>query len=184
MMKEEWKKVKDWPYEVSNIGRMRKKFRENPEYILKLQIDKDGYRRITMCHNRKRKHYFVHRLVLNAFKGPPPFLKAECRHLDGNRSNNYWQNLEWGTRKENCRDTILHGNSLCGEKNSKSCLTNQQVYEMIKRYEHLKQGRKRVPKGLLVALATEYGVNKRTIIRIYSAYKEHDLYEFRRYPSK
>ncbi len=56
--------------------------------------------------DKKRIH--VHRLVLEAFVGPCPE-GMECRHLDGDRTNNRLENLAWGTRKENTADSMRHG---------------------------------------------------------------------------
>jgi len=50
----------------------------------------------------------VHRLVLEAFVGKCP-KGMECRHLDGNSLNNNINNLCWGTRSENQRDSVKHG---------------------------------------------------------------------------
>lgn len=33
----------------------------------------------------------------------------ECRHLDGNSNNNNLENLCWGTRGENRKDSAKHG---------------------------------------------------------------------------
>jgi len=43
----------------------------------------------------------VHRLVCEAFHGPPPFDRAVVIHLDENALNNKPENLKWGTQKEN-----------------------------------------------------------------------------------
>jgi hypothetical protein len=43
----------------------------------------------------------VHRLVCEAFHGPPPFEKAVVIHIDENALNNRPENLRWGTQKEN-----------------------------------------------------------------------------------
>lgn len=43
----------------------------------------------------------VHRLVCEAFHGPPPFERAVVIHLDENALNNRPENLRWGTQKEN-----------------------------------------------------------------------------------
>ena len=46
----------------------------------------------------------VHRLVAHAFLGPPPSEAAsQVNHIDGNRSNNGIQNLEWVSHSENVR---------------------------------------------------------------------------------
>jgi hypothetical protein len=43
----------------------------------------------------------VHRLVCEAFHGPPPFEGAVVIHLDEDARNNRADNLRWGTQKEN-----------------------------------------------------------------------------------
>ena len=57
----------------------------------------DGFRFIYVL---KGKTYKVHRLVCEAFNGPPP-PGAVCMHLDEDSSNNCPENLKWGTQKEN-----------------------------------------------------------------------------------
>ena len=49
----------------------------------------------------KNKTYKVHRLVCEAFNGPPLLNKNVCMHLDENSKNNRPENLAWGTQKEN-----------------------------------------------------------------------------------
>lgn len=44
--------------------------------------------------------YKVHRLVCEAFNGPPDEGQV-CMHLDENGGNNKPGNLEWGTQKQN-----------------------------------------------------------------------------------
>lgn len=55
-----------------------------------------------------RKRRYVHRLVLETYCGDCP-LGMECRHLDGNPSNNHISNLRWGTKRENVEDRERHG---------------------------------------------------------------------------
>jgi hypothetical protein len=45
--------------------------------------------------------YKVHRLIAEAFHGPPPFDDAVAMHLDENAANNRATNVRWGTQKEN-----------------------------------------------------------------------------------
>jgi HNH endonuclease len=45
--------------------------------------------------------YRVHRLIAEAFLGPPPFEGAVAMHFDENAAKNRSSNLLWGTQKEN-----------------------------------------------------------------------------------
>lgn len=49
----------------------------------------------------KGKTYKVHRLVCEAFNGPPTEEANVCQHKDENAANNAPDNLVWGTQKEN-----------------------------------------------------------------------------------
>ena len=44
--------------------------------------------------------FFVHRLVLGAFVGLCPD-GMEAHHVDHDKNNNHWRNLEWATHSEN-----------------------------------------------------------------------------------
>jgi hypothetical protein len=50
----------------------------------------------------------------------------QCRHLDGNRSNNRLDNLAWGTPLENGADKARHGTAK-GERNGRAKLTAAKV---------------------------------------------------------
>jgi len=107
-MKEIWKPIAGYEglYEISNCGKI-KSLHHNKERILKLNKHRDGHLLIKLCKNNIYKSFFVHRLVLEAFVGLCP-LEMECRHLDGNPENNRLDNLKWGTRSENVKDSIKH----------------------------------------------------------------------------
>lgn len=77
---------------------------------------RDGYYIVTLCKGGRHCTRNVHRLVLEVFSGPR-LDGQECRHLDGNRLNNHFDNLTWGTRKKNARDRNEHGRTACGEHN-------------------------------------------------------------------
>lgn len=56
----------------------------------------------------KKKNYYVHRLVAQAFIKNLENL-PQVNHKDGNRSNNHVSNLEWVSALDNIRDYIKKG---------------------------------------------------------------------------
>jgi hypothetical protein len=75
---------------------------------LKPKVDSKGYCRITLQKDGKPHDFLIHRLILMAFRGPPPEGTEGC-HKDGNKGNNGFHNLYWGTRQQNVQDSIRHG---------------------------------------------------------------------------
>jgi len=63
------------------------------------QTNHKGYKRVSLQWKNKRKQYFVHRLVAEAFK-PNPLKRPQVNHMDGDKSNNHASNLEWVTIAE------------------------------------------------------------------------------------
>ena len=70
--------------------------------FLKQTKDKDGYLRVILQKNKKRKICTVHRLVAETFI-PNPENKPQVNHKDENKQNNNVSNLEWSNAKENIR---------------------------------------------------------------------------------
>lgn len=93
-------------YQVSNDGEVIALNFHNQKFskVLNQDFDKytDGYKRVTLYKNGKRKRYSVHRLVCEAFI-PNPENKPYVNHIDSNRTNNKISNLEWCTPLENTK---------------------------------------------------------------------------------
>lgn len=111
-MVEEWKDIYGYEglYQVSNLGRVKSLPRDTKnqyafqERILKPSIDKDGYEIVGFG----KKLHKVHRLVANAFI-PKISGKEIINHKDGNKRNNYVNNLEWCTTQENIIHAVKTG---------------------------------------------------------------------------
>ena len=104
-MTEMWKPIVNWPYAVSDQGRvMRLKAarRTHPGLILKSWPMYKGYLQVELREKPRRKRAAVHRLVLEAFIGPCPEGK-EANHINGDKLDNRPENLEWVTSSENTK---------------------------------------------------------------------------------
>lgn len=111
-----WKKL-DSTYEVSEYGDVKSvdraikrggKIHKIKGKKLKHKICRNGYHRVGLSKNGKTKHKSVHRLVAKLFIGKPN-KKLEINHIDGNKSNNHFTNLEWVTRSENMKHAVANG---------------------------------------------------------------------------
>jgi hypothetical protein len=77
--------------------------------------NKTTYPSVRLSKDGRKKHLNVHRLVATAFHGPAPE-GYECRHLNGDPTDNRAVNLRWGTSAENSADIRLHGRNAMSNK--------------------------------------------------------------------
>lgn len=114
-VKELWKPLLEYKgIEVSSIGRIRKAANKSrKERILtEFPKDRDGYYRCSVQRlDGTWTSQPVHRLVAKAFI-PRTKNRDIVNHIDGNRTNNRIENLEWVTPKEN----VIHSLNLVQEK--------------------------------------------------------------------
>lgn len=121
---ENWKPVVGYEelYEVSDQGRVRSVDREvETSYqhgpvvkkykgrVLRPSADKDGYLRVYLSWKGQVSTRFVHRLVLEAFRGTCPPGHQAC-HYDDEPTNNRLENLRWDTNSANNLDMVRNGN--------------------------------------------------------------------------
>ena len=141
----EWREVVGHPgYMVSNEGRVK-----HPSGQILKQCRKQS-KHLTVWINRK--NFYVHRLVLEAFKGKCP-IGMQGLHGDDNAENNRVENLRWGTHTENMRDKSVNGIQIHGEKVAGAKLKEDQVIEI----------RRRIRRESIRSLALEYGVTHSAI---------------------
>jgi len=99
MNKEKWKVIPDSIYSISSHGRIKN---NKTKYIKKLWKHYKGHLKIALRVNKKRKNYFVHRLVAIAFIPNPDNLPL-VDHLDEDKANPHISNLEWVSHSENTK---------------------------------------------------------------------------------
>ena len=81
---------------------------------LKFSVNPKGYCIVIFSINGKPKGFGVHQIVARQFiNNDNPECKTQVNHIDGNKTNNNIENLEWVTAKENMRHSIdILGNNL------------------------------------------------------------------------
>ena len=111
---EVWKDVIGYEglYQVSNMGNIRclgfegqsrKQGKKRYVDYVNPRLDKNGYYYVRLCHPiLKSKAFMLHRLIAQAFIDNPKN-KEQVNHINGIRSDNRIENLEWMTSKENLR---------------------------------------------------------------------------------
>lgn len=100
----------------------------------------------------------VHALVLQAWRGARPD-GQQCRHLDGDRSNNCPSNLKWGTAAENMADAVRHGTAICIRRGAAHPRTKLSV-QAVSAIRTMASSRRQVD------LAAEFGCSQRHVSAI------------------
>ncbi len=144
-----WKDVQGYEgvYQVNKLGEIRSLDRHTKigwrkGRVLKGVKGNNGYLRLTLCKNHIKKNFTVHRLVALTFI-PNPDKLEQVNHINGIKSDNRVENLEWCTASENTYHAYKTGlTSKKGSKNNNAKLTEEKaenIRELLK--EGMSQGK-------------------------------------------
>lgn len=177
-MKEEWKDVKGFEglFQVSNTGKF---FSKRSGRILKQHTASSGYVQVTTkIGGREGVHkcFKMHREVANCFLGEPSKDKKEwakesyygvspVNHIDGDKQNNHYTNLEWSTGIENNTHYLeeLGGKGRVNKvRHPDTKLTDSQVRE-IREYSELGLSQR--------VIAKKYNVSRSSINNAVNGYR-------------
>lgn len=156
-MVEEWRPIPEYEglYAITRCGKVKRLqgYQAKTERILKPRLSGglSHYVIYTLSKDGKPKTQGLHRLLLQAFIGPPPTPEHECNHIDGNPLNNSLDNLEWVTASENIQHMLRLG-LRCekrGAEHYAAKMTQEQAFEIKQRYAAGESA---------AALGGEYGV--------------------------
>lgn len=136
-----WKTIEGFPaYAVSNYGQVKrivKGLRHNAiaGHILTPCKGVRGYFHVRLCGpNHKPKILSIHKLVLETFDKPKP-INFQCNHIDGIKTNNHIDNLEWVSCPVNIHHAYKTGlNRQYGKTHTNAKLSENQVHQIRKLY--------------------------------------------------
>ncbi len=115
-----------------------------------------GYRTVKLpLGGSKHQTVRVHTLVLETYRGPS--LGRVARHGIRGPGDDSLDNLQWGTQKENCQDTIAHGRTTTGVKNAQAKLTDDTAMQVYVRYRAGESG---------AVLAREFGISQPSVVAV------------------
>ena len=149
-------------YEISDWGRLKRAMSGKGTFVGRILcggLDKDGYRYTSLSIDGIAHKVKIHRLVMAAFVGPCPEGK-EVNHKDGDKTNNYVENLEYITHRENNIHALNTGlrTSPRGEAHCHSKVTEKDVHEI--RRSHGEKSNKEI--------AERFGITKPAVCHIVS----------------
>lgn len=114
-MTEIWKDIPEYEglYQISNLGNVRSQHSnkmngQKPGKLLKITLMKSGYMSLELRMSDTNKRHLVHRLIAESFISNPDN-KPIVNHINGIKTDNRIENLEWCTQSENIRHAIDTG---------------------------------------------------------------------------
>lgn len=119
------KEIKNYEglYTISNKGVIRSLYTGK---IIKQYLNRYGYYQVRLYKNRKPRNFTVHRLVAETFI--PNIHNAESvNHIDGNKTNNKVENLEWCSFSDNFNKAYNNGLLPKGTHNGNAIFNDEQI---------------------------------------------------------
>ena len=110
-------------------------------FVLKPVLNKYGYHSVSLKVGGKFHPYRVNRLVALAFI-PNPDNKPEVNHINGNKTDNRIENLEWVTSRENQLHATQVLGKCVGENHGMAKITDNDVREICKLFVEGYQNKK------------------------------------------
>jgi|WetSurMetagenome_2_1015567.scaffolds.fasta_scaffold22974_8 hypothetical protein len=170
-MKDIWKDIPGYEgmYQCSNYGLIQSFDRYIPSAIkyqdrvkrkgkiIKPFFDRYGYLKLILYKNGIKKNVTIHRLVALSFISNPEN-KPQVNHINGIKSDNYVNNLEWVSNIDNIKHGVANKLFQYGLNHHFATLTTQELIDIKNKYiPRIYSSRK---------LAKEYNVSKTLILYI------------------
>lgn len=144
-----WKEIPNFPdYSINQCGEIKSSQRfdrggnKRKEKLLKPKVNKYGYVSYILCNNEGKSDVLAHRAVALTFI-PNLENKPQVNHINGTKTDNRIENLEWCTAQENMIhsfEVLKRKGSFTGIKgikspNSKAVIQYDKIsYQLIKEW--------------------------------------------------
>ena len=142
MIEEQWLDISGYEglYQISNFGRVKSFYFKNPRILKPHKVK--GYSNVELYKNKKKKQFYIHRLVMENFCPIENMNVLDVNHKDEDKFNNHISNLEWMTHKDN----LNYGSraekarmKMQGKNSSRSkkvrCVEKNVIYEALREAE-------------------------------------------------
>ena len=170
-MKEIWKDIKGYEkiYQISNLGRVKRlsywhkvglknvSITYRTERILKQSCDSNGYKQVCLTKNSKKKSHSIHKIMAIVFI-PNSENKKQVNHINGIKTDNNIENLEWCTYHENLKHAMKNGLRATGERHGATNLLNKDVIKIRELFEAKKYSIKELAKKYNIAYSTMHQI--------------------------
>lgn len=123
-----YRNIKPGMYEASSLGRIRN---TSTGHVMSQCLSEKGYpMTLFRCSDNRSRTMKTHRIIATVFIEQKNDERDEVNHIDGDKSNNQIDNLEWVTRKENIRHGFNTGliPALKGSLNGNTNLSDDDVH--------------------------------------------------------
>jgi hypothetical protein len=150
---ERWKPVPEWPYLVSDQGRVARQLQDGTQRIIKSHINRKNQQRFVVLHrNGDVTTILVRSAVAKLFIGPPqPGMELES--IDGNKGNCSVRNLRYQSKSEAILKSYANGTR---KRATYSTILTSEIYDQIQMLWATR-------KFSQVQLAAKFGVHNSTI---------------------
>lgn len=178
---EEWYPINDYIgyYEVSSFGRVKAnkrvidkthknglKYTATLQECLKICTRGDGgYIKVKLHKLKSESTVLVHRLVCEAFHNNIEN-KPMVNHIDFDKTNNKYFNLEWCTGQENAHHTVINGRHVSVPSKIRKINSNEDILKIRKLRKETTMSLSQlatmfnVSKGIIYTVVNNFGYNE------------------------